>query len=198
MAYTPYDRRQEETKALKCLQKEQNADQMKVHSGPDLPDTLRLSRPLEIHDSQRIRSTDTASIEIRVPFLHIQRIANIKGKQDPCHDKLDLVGGEEPARTRVLPEPEGSIFLCDRGELVLLTVGQIVGVRGILLGAQIVESIGIKRVGVCVVLGIMEHGETGRVDERAGWDAGAVFEGDGLSHVALEGIWSGVSDFTTF
>lgn len=144
--------------------------------------------PSKLNHARGIRPAHAPRVEIRIPLLDALGEAHVKLQQDPRHDELDLVGGEEAARAGVLAEAEARVFLGDADELVRLARAEAVWVRRPVLGAQVVEPVGVEHLRVRVVGRVVQHGEAGRLDVRPCWDVGPVFEGDGLVDVAAKRV----------
>lgn len=88
----------------------------------------------------------------------------------------------------MLPKAETCILLRDAHELVLFSILEAVGIREVLLRAKIVEAVGVKRVGVLVVVGIVKDSQIGSVNENASWDAGSVFQNQWFLYITFEGV----------
>lgn len=144
--------------------------------------------PPKLNHTRRIGPTHTPRVEIRIPLFHSLREPHVKLQQDPRHDELDLVGREEPPRAGVLAEPEARVLLGDADELVRLARPEAVGVGRLVLGAQVVEPVGVEHLRVRVVVWVVQHREAGGLDVCPCWDVGSVLEGDGLVDVAAEGV----------
>lgn len=163
------------------------------YSRPYLSEIFIVNRshfnPPELNHARRVRPAHTPRVKIRIPLLDPLREPHVKLQQDPRHDELDLVGGEEPARAGVLAEPEARVLLGDADELVRLARAEAVGVGRLVLGAQVVEPVRVEHFRVWVVVRVVQHREAGGLDVCARRDVGPVFEGDGFVDVAPERVW---------
>lgn len=90
----------------------------------------------------------------------------------------------------MLPKAKTCIFLRDAHELVLLSILEAIGIREVLLRAEIVEAVGVKCVRVLVVAGIVQDSQIGSINENASWDAGSVFQNQRFLDIAFEGVLS--------
>lgn len=76
----------------------------------------------------------------------------------------------------MLSKTETRILLSDAHELVLFSILEAVGIREVLLRAEIVEPVGVERVGILVVVGIVKDSQIGGLNENASWNARSVFQ----------------------
>lgn len=130
--------------------------------------------PSKLNHTRRIRPAHAPRVKVRIPLLDPLGEAHVKLQQDPRHDELDLVGGEEPARAGVLAEPEARVLLGDADELVRLARAEPVGVGRPVLGAQVVEPVRVEYLRVRVVVRIVQHRQARGLDVRPCWDVGPI------------------------